>query len=398
MSKTVDKNGYWFIPHNPISKVGVFQYLGSSISDECEPNKVYNVFRSGETLLASVPTWDNPPKPFINDHEMLGEGFTDIDDRPVQGVITNPQYEDGVLYSDITVYSEKLKEAIENGKKELSLGYFCKFEKQSGIYDGESYDYVQIDMVGNHIALVDAGRCGSDVKVFDHKCVMDSFDITPEGLKKEYDSDIVESSETTETKDSEMADKREAIRKIMAIAAKSNSDFEGGEEEKIETIAKLLEESEYAKSEKGTANDESEKEDDEKAEDKCGKDESEEEKKSEDEEEKKTEDESEEKEDTKDEEEKKAEDEDVRSADIMEFLKLILEEVRKIGSKSTTDESEEKEEEAKDEDDSEKKSEDEEEKSEDEDEEKETGDGVLFTFGQDKAIDGEDPAIKAYLA
>lgn len=390
MSKTVDKNGYWFIPHNPISKVGVFQYLGSSISDECEPNKVYNVFRSGETLLASVPTWDNPPKPFINDHEMLGEGFTDIDDRPVQGVITNPQYEDGVLYADITVYSEKLKEAIENGKKELSLGYFCKFEKQSGIYDGESYDYVQIDMVGNHIALVDAGRCGSDVKVFDHKCVMDSFDITPEGLKKEYDSDIVESSETTETKDSEMADKREAIRKIMAIAAKENSEFEGGEEEKIETIAKLLEESEYAKSEKGTANDESEKEDDEKAEDKCGKDESEEEKKSEDEEEeKKTEDESEEEVKDSDDEEKETQDEQ------LSLLKKIADGIDELLKKSAD---EEKEEEVKDEDDSEKKSEDEEEKSEDEDEEKETGDGVLFTFGQDKATDGEDPAIKAYLA
>ena len=386
MAKTVDKSGFWFIPHNPISKVGVFDYLGSSISDDCEPNKVYKVFRSGETLLQSVPTWDNPPKPFINDHEMLGEGFTEIDERPVQGVITNPQYEDGVLYADITVYSEKLKEAIENGKKELSLGYFCKFEKNSGVYDGEPYDYVQVNMVGNHIALVDAGRCGSDVKVFDHKCVMDSFDITPEGLKKECDSVIVESSGVTETKDSEMADKREAIRKIMAIAAKSNDDFEGGETEKIETIAKLLEESEYAKSEKGTANDESEKEDDKKTEDKCGKD-SEEEKKEE-----KAEDEGE--------EEKKAEDEEVRSAEVMEFLKLILEEVRKIGSKTTTDESEEKEEEAKDEDDSEKKSEDEDEekKSEDEDEEKETGDGVLFTFGQDKAIDGEDPAIKAYLA
>lgn len=392
MSKTVDKNGYWFIPHNPISKVGVFQYLGSSISDECEPNKIYNVFRSGETLLKSVPTWDNPPKPFINDHEMLGEGFTDIDDRPVQGVITNPQYEDGILYADITVYSEKLKEAIENGKKELSLGYFCKFEKQSGVYDGETYDYVQIDMVGNHIALVDAGRCGSDVKVFDHKCVMDSFDITPEGLKKEYDSDSVESSETTETKDSEMADKREAIRKIMAIAAKANSEFEGGEEEKIETIAKLLEESEYAKSEKGTANDESEKKDDEKAEDKCGKDESEEEKKSEDEEEeKKTEDESEEEVKDSDDKEKETQDEQ------LSLLKKIADGIDELLKKSADEE--EKEEEAKDEDDSEKKSEDEEEKkSEDEDEEKETGDGVLFTFGQDKATDGEDPAIKAYLA
>lgn len=389
MAKAVDRNGYWFIPHNPISKVGVFDYLGASISDECEPNRIYKVFRSGETLLASVPTWDNPPKPFINDHEMLGDGFTDVDDRPVQGVITNPQYKDGVLYADLTVYSESLKEAIENGKKELSLGYFCKFEKQSGIYDGEPYDYVQIDMVGNHIALVDAGRCGSDVKVFDHKCVMDSFDITPEGLKKECDSVKIESSDITETKDSEMADKREFIRKIMAIAAKADSDFEGGEKEKIETIAKLLEESEYAKSEKGTANDEAEEES-EKSEDKCGKDEEE---KSE-----KAEDESEEKEESKDEEEKKAEDEDVRASDIMAFLQIILEEVRKIGEKKVADESEEKEEEAKDESESEKESEDEEEKSEDEKEEKETGDGILFTFGQDKATVGEDPAIKAYLA
>lgn len=377
MSKVVDRNSFWFIPKNPISKVGVFQYLGSSISDECEPNKVYNVFRSGETLLASVPTWDNPPKPFINDHEMLGEGFTEVDARPVQGVITNPQYEDGVLYADITVYSESLKELIENGKKELSLGYFCKFEKQSGIYDGEAYDYVQVDMIGNHIALVDAGRCGSDVKVYDRKCVMDSFDITPSGLKKECDSDTIESTETTEIKDGEMADKREFIRKIMAIAAKANSDFEGGEEEKVETIAKLLEESEYAKSE-----DEAEKE--EKAEDKCGKDEESKE------EEKKTEDS--ETEEVKDnEEEKEVKDES------LSLLKKIADGIDELLKKSA----DEKEEETKDESETEEsKTEDSEEESKDEDdkEEKETGDGILFTFGQDKATDGEDPAIKAYLA
>ena len=388
MSKTIDKSGFWFIPHNPISKVGVFDYLGSSISDECEPNKIYKVFRSGETLLGSVPTWDNPPKPFINDHEMLGEGFTEVDNRPVQGVITNPVYEDGVLYADITVYSESLKEAIENGKKELSLGYFCKFEKQPGEYDGEHYDYVQTNMVGNHIALVDAGRCGSDVKVFDHKCVMDSFDITVEQLKKNCDSVIIESEEETATKDENMADKREYIRKIMAIAAKPDSDFEGGEEEKVETIAKLLEESEYAKSENKKSEDEAETE--EKAEDKCGKDEDAEKA---DKSEKESKD-----------EEKDTKDEDVRASDIMAFLNVILEEVRRIGERKVADESEEKEtkdedqeseskKESEDEDD--KKSEDEEEKK---DEEKETGDGVLFTFGQDKAADGEDPAIKAYLA
>ena len=98
------------------------------------------------------------------------------------------------------------------------------------------------------------------------------------------------------------ADKREAIREVMAIAKKPDSDFEGGEEEKLETIAKLLEKSEYSKSEAGTANDEDDAEEEKKkeTEDKCGKDEDAEEEKK-----KETEDEDEEKED---EEKKKTED------------------------------------------------------------------------------------------
>lgn len=41
----------------------------------------------------------------------------------------------------------------------------------------------------------------------------------------------------------------------MAIAAKPNEDFAGGEQEKEETIAKKLEEMSYNRSESGTAND-----------------------------------------------------------------------------------------------------------------------------------------------
>lgn len=396
MAKVIDTNGYWEIKHNPISKVGVFPYMGRSISDECEPDKIYYVFRSADTLAKSVDTWDNPPKPFINDHEMLGEGFSKIDDRPVQGVIHNPVFEDDTLYADISVYSESLKDKIENGKKELSLGYFCKYRKEKGIYKGQAYDYVQEDMVGNHIALVDNGRCGSDVRVFDHKCTMDALDITKSfesennDLKKNASDGIIK---TTEEKDSEMADKREYIRKIMAIAGKPDSDFEGGEKEKIETIAKLLEDSEYAKSE---AKDEDEEK--KESEDKCGKDEE-----SEKEEEKKSEDESE--------EEKKAEDEDLSPADVYAYLKMILEEVRLLNGKKATDEEEkeekaedEDEEKSEDEDDDEKKSEDEdEEKAEDEDEEKKAEDSsdVIVTFAKDnreapKSI-MDDPALRKYL-
>lgn len=381
MSKKVDTNGYWYIKHNPISKEGVFPYLGHTISDECEPNKIYKVYRPAKTLKDSVETWDNPPKPFIDDHEMLGEGFTAIDDRPVQGIIYNPSFDKGVLYADIAVYSEDLKQNIENGKKELSLGYFCKYKKERGVFNGEVYDYVQYDMVGNHIALVDAGRCGSDVKVFDSKCTMDSLDIGgafEKPLKKTTENGIIE---TEKGKDTEMADKREYIRKIMAIAAKPDSDFDGGEKEKIETIAKLLEDSEYAKSE-----DEAEKEEEKKSEDKCGKDEDEKEEK------KDTEDESEE-----EEKEKKTED---SIKELMSVVKDMADDIKKLVAKDEEkDDKEEKE--SEDGDDSEKESEDEDEeekKSEDEDEEetKKSEDSAVFVFGADSAI-AEDEALKDYL-
>lgn len=353
MSKVVDNNGYWEIKHNPISKVGVFPYLGKSISDECEPDKIYNVYRSAETLAKSVPTWDNPPKPFINDHEMLGEGFSKIDERPVQGVIHNPVFEDDVLYADISVYSESLKDAISNGKKELSLGYFCKYRKEKGVYNGQAYDYVQEDMVGNHIALVDNGRCGSDVKVFDSKCTMDSLDICLDDLKTISESGIIK---TTETKDSEMKDEEKKDVEVKDEETEKevkDNDTEVKEEKKSEDCSK--------------AKDEEEKKDDE----------------------------------------KKAEDEDLSAADVMSFLKLILEEIRTLNGKKTTDEEEKKEDDKKTEDeDEEKKSEDEDEekKSEDEDDEekkKSEDSAIVMTFAKDsreapKSF-AEDVALRAYL-
>lgn len=374
MSKVKDNNGFWEIKHNPISKVGVFPYLGRSISDECEPNKVYYVYRPATTLSQSVETWDNPPKPFINDHEMLGEGFSKIDDRPVQGVIHNPVFEDDILYADISVYSESLKKKIEDGKKELSLGYFCKYRKEKGVYKGQAYDYVQEDMVGNHIALVDNGRCGSDVKVFDSKCTMDSLDITASFESGEDSGD--ENGVMTETKERKM--------KYISVDDVKTILDEALEEEKAKEVSEKVEEKATDEEEK------SEKEEEKKAEDKCGKDEEKEEEKKE-------------SEDSDEEEEKKAEDEEVSPADVMAFLKMILEEVRSINGKKTTDEEEKKEDSEE-----EKKSEDEDEekKSEDEDdeekEEKKTEDSaIVVQFAKDGAEKPvsmmDDPALRKYL-
>ena len=369
MSKKVDTNGYWFIKHNPISKEGVFPYLGHTISDECEPNKIYKVYRPASTLKDSVETWDNPPKPFIDDHEMLGEGFTAIDDRPVQGIIYNPSFEDGVLYADIAVYSEDLKQNIENGKKELSLGYFCKYKKERGVFKGEVYDYVQYDMVGNHIALVDAGRCGSDVKVFDHKCTMDSLDLGgfESPLKTMDESGIINMKEQ---KDVKMA-------KYITVTDAEEVLKEKLDEDKVKDIVDALEEK--ADEEKKSEDSDEEKEEN-KAEYKCGKDEEEEKKESEDE-------------DDKDDEKKETAD---SIKELMSVVKDMADDIKKLVAKDEEKDDEEKKE-SEDGDDSDDDSKEKETEDEDEDDEtKKSEDSAVFVFGTDSAI-AEDEGLKEYL-
>lgn len=385
MSKKIDANGYWYIKHNPISKEGVFPYLGHTISEDCEPNKIYKVYRPAKTLQESVDSWDNPPKPFIDDHEMLGEGFTAIDERPVQGIIYNPVCEDGVLYADIAVYSEDLKHNIENGKKELSLGYFCKYKKERGVFKGEVYDYVQTDMVGNHIALVDAGRCGSDVKVFDRKCTMDSMPVNGSfkmdestGLKKTNESGKIE---ITEQKESGMS--YVSIEAVRSALTEAFTYGDGEVDPKVKLVVELLE----AKAKPMAADeDNTDKDDEKKSEDK------------DDTEEKETEDKCGKDSDDDEKEDKKAED---ALDKLMAVVKDMADDIKKLvadkedDKEKETEDEDEKEKETEDEDDDESDKETEDSES-DEEETKKSEDSAVFVFGADSAIK-DDEALQDYL-
>lgn len=243
--KEIDKNEYWLIKNNPMTKIGVFPYLGSQISPELEPNKVYGVLRSKEELTRPETLKSLELIPLINEHTMIGnkEGMTPAEDVGVEGVTgTNVQINDPFITNDLKIFSENLKQEIESGKKELSMGYFCDYELKEGELNGKKYSAIQKNIIYNHIALVGEGRMGSDVRVMDGFTFDSLSDIT--NTKKGVNS----MENEKQTKDT---DKRELIREIMAIAAKPDTDFEGGEEEKIETIAKKLETIAYTPSEAG---------------------------------------------------------------------------------------------------------------------------------------------------
>ncbi len=123
-AREIDENGFITIEKNPISRVGVFPYLGKNISEECEPEKVYNVYRPPEELADPEAMKSFELVPLVNDHTMLGTGFTPTEEKGAHGTTGEKlTFEGGVLYAPLKIFSETLKRLIEAGKKELSLGY-----------------------------------------------------------------------------------------------------------------------------------------------------------------------------------------------------------------------------------------------------------------------------------
>lgn len=170
-ARKFDDFGWMTIEDNPISKVGVFPYLGSQIGAD-DKSKIYMVLRPQEELNDPETIESFKLTPFINEHpeNLLGNigALVKTDNKRVEGVIGEKVYfEFPYLRANLRVYSAQTLDSIEIGKEQVSAGYSCKWSKESGVFDGQAYEYVQRRIRGNHSALVVEGRSGPDVSVMD---------------------------------------------------------------------------------------------------------------------------------------------------------------------------------------------------------------------------------------
>lgn len=243
-----DENGYLVIKDNKIAKAGVFDYLGREISDELQDREIYKVCRPWAELEKTAKDFEGMPVKL--GHEWVEPSKRDLRVGAISGEV---RLEEPYLIADIKIYDKDAIEAI-TGRNivELSPGYTAKYAAESGEYAGEQYDFMQQDIKYNHLAIVENGRSGKEVKINDENSIKQGEINMKKGfmrnalgalsyVKKTYDECI-----TSKTDD---VDKRELIRDIVAIAVKPDTDFEGGEEEKFKTILKKAEELGYEPSE-----------------------------------------------------------------------------------------------------------------------------------------------------
>ena len=278
----LDENGYLHVDKSPILRSGILEYLGSELLPEGEdkvdgvevdPDKVYKVFIPEDELRKGADSFKLLP--ITNDHTWLGNEGEDAKDYQEGTIGENVYVEDGMLYAPLVFTgNEIIKDITEEGKEELSSSYYNRFEKANN----KDYDFIARDIKGNHLALVDRGRCGSEVRVLNEKIgvikmASKKAKITNEAILKldgkeinldrffeeearEDDGDGVELHTDSIV---ENEDKREIIRELMEIASKPAEDFEGGDDEKVRTVAELAEKIAYRPSETSeTDNDEDE--------------------------------------------------------------------------------------------------------------------------------------------
>ena len=216
-ARIFDMNGWAEIKGNPISKVGVFPYSGAQISRDLDPSEIFQVYRPEEEL-SNIETIESfKLLPWTNEHAMLGpedSGMLAPEKKGIEGVIGEDVYfADGYLKANIKVFSNKLAQLIDSGKKELSIGYRCLYDRQAGIYNGQKYDFIQRNIRGNHLALVGEGRSGHDVSVLDNF----KFTFDTKGLIMPEENKKVEEKAKDEGESMTLEQCAEAIKEIRAM-------------------------------------------------------------------------------------------------------------------------------------------------------------------------------------
>lgn len=279
-----DCNGFLHVALCNITKEQVVPYYGREIPNYKElgflPDEIYYGYRPADELKKGAETFNNLP--LLDKHIEDGAEKEDAKKHRVGSLGDKVKFNAPYLQNSLIVYDQKAIDKIEDGtQKELSCAYRYEPIKQSGEFGGQRYDFVMTNIRGNHVALVEEGRAGSDVVVADENTIKNGEKAMAEEIKKAPEVEVKneEAEKKPLTADAEI-DKRKAIDEIGGMLKGKVDD------ELWRTIIGKIEELSYNNSEDG-ANDEEPKDEEDKkveftemqpkeGEDKCAKDEDEE--------------------------------------------------------------------------------------------------------------------------
>lgn len=168
-ARRIDADGRLHVDRSHISKATVNPYYGREIPGYealgLQPDTVYRLFRDPVELERGAATFARLP--ILSEHVPVTVE-TPRPDLVVGAIGSDVTFAAPYLDADLCVWDSAAIAGIETDKvRELSCAYRYVPVMEPGEFEGQPYDGRMTEIQGNHLALVEVGRAGSDVVVAD---------------------------------------------------------------------------------------------------------------------------------------------------------------------------------------------------------------------------------------
>jgi hypothetical protein len=198
--------GYLLCLGVPIARTGWQDYGEGETPLKTGPDGIVKIYRSPKEVFRPETIASFQGKSITIKHPenfVEPENWQELSHGTAQNVRKSDEKdEDGEesLIADLLITEKLAIELVKNGLREISCGYEAEYE-QKGEGKGE-----QLNIIGNHIALVEEGRAGSSYAIRDHKGKVNMAEKTLiERLKAKLGAKVVDDAMAEEKKESKDA-------------------------------------------------------------------------------------------------------------------------------------------------------------------------------------------------
>lgn len=161
---TIDTTTGFLTAPVKLARTGVQEYFGFELGLLDRALEKIGVFRDATEVFHpdSIKSFMNLVVTDDHPSELVNTGNV----KKLQvGTVSNVQQDENTLSGVVTITDKDQIAKAKDGKIEVSVGYGHELKPLSGIHDGVKYEFVQTNIRANHLAIVDAGRCGPDCKL-----------------------------------------------------------------------------------------------------------------------------------------------------------------------------------------------------------------------------------------
>ena len=166
--QSLTPEGFLLCEEVPIARTGMMIYGPDEVPIKTGPDGIIKIFREEADVFRPETMASAQGKPVTNEHpddDVTPESWREHAVGVAMNIRRGLGAMDDLLLADFLVTTPDGIEAVQSGKREVSCGYEADYEETAPGAGRQS------NIIINHMALVENGRCGPRCSISDHKGV-----------------------------------------------------------------------------------------------------------------------------------------------------------------------------------------------------------------------------------